>query len=307
MHAALPLLALATAATAVSVPATLQTRQFGALGALVSGLSSPCIGNIAGLALSGDLSDCLGLSSALGIFTSLGSGDSLTPAIQGYLADNICPKDACSSSVLSDTKSKVASSCNSDDRASNNGVNLVTGLELIVNNYTQIRNIACLKQSNSNDYCVTDTLQLYEDQTKSNVTVSKLISLVSDPSSLISSLSNPTAFCTSCVDAISSVVFGTALGGPFIANSSDSTLKNGLVQGCGASYDDSSIPSDVSESFSNSTSSTTGSSSSSTPAPSSSSSQPANAAAPGLSMSAINFVAPVTLALGAIAGVLVVL
>ncbi|KAE8207354.1 hypothetical protein CF327_g7360 [Tilletia walkeri] len=311
MHAALPILALATAATAASLPASnnaaLQTRQFGALGSLVSGLSPSCIGNIGGLALSGDLSDCLGLSSALGTFTSLGSGDSLAPAIQSYLADNVCPKAACSSSVLSDAQNKVGSACSAEDRANNNGINLVTGLELILSNYTQIRNIACLKQSNSQDYCVTDTLDLYQDQTKSNVTVSKLLDLVENPSSLISSLTNPLAFCTSCVDAISSAVYGTALDGPLISNSSDSTLKNGLVQGCGASYDDGTIPSDVTESFGTSSSTGTNSPTSSTAAPSSSSTNQSGAAAPALGLSSFNLVAPVTLALGAVAGLLVVL
>ncbi|KAK0541233.1 hypothetical protein OC842_000066 [Tilletia horrida] len=309
--AAAALAASSTASAASVVPpaqAELHRRQFGALGSLVNDLSPSCIGNIGGLALSGDLSDCLGLTTALGTFTSLGSSDSLAPPIQNYLSTEICPRPACAASVLSDANTKVNSACSDADRATNNGINLVTGLGLILSNYTQIRNIACLKQSNSDNYCVTDTLDLYQTQTKSNVTISKVIELVNNPDGLISSLPDPKAFCTSCVDAISSVVFGTALGGPLISNSSSSTLKNGLVQGCGASYDDGSIPSDVSESASGSSASGSGSgTSTASGAGTSSTSKPSGAANPGASISAFNLVTPVTLALGAIAGALVVL
>ncbi|KAL9937935.1 hypothetical protein V8E36_003480 [Tilletia maclaganii] len=302
---ALPNAAAGLASSGSSSAAELHRRQFGALGALVNDLSPSCIGNIGGLALSGGLSDCLGLPTALGSFTSLGSDDSLSPVLQSYLSTEICPRPACGASVLSDASSTISGACTDADRATNNGVNLVTGLSLLLNNYTLIRQVACLKQSNSQDYCVTDTLNLYQTQTKNNVTVSRLIDLINDPSALISSLPDPTAFCTSCVDAISSAVFGTALGGPLITDSSNSTLKNGLVQGCSASYADGTIPSDVTVATSTSSSSSTSAASGS---PTGATSSPSGAAVPGLALSAINFVAPLSLALGAaVAGAFIVL
>ncbi|KAK0549230.1 hypothetical protein OC846_003386 [Tilletia horrida] len=302
--------ALAAATTTSSQAAALERRQFGALGSLVNGLSSACIGRIGGIALSGDLSDCLGLSTALSTFTSLSDSDSLSEPIQNYLSSDICPKGVCSASTLSSANDTINQACTDADRASNQGVNIVTGLSLIVNNYDVLRNIACLKENNSSNYCAVDTINLYQAQTGLNVSIPKVIDLVQHPDTLISSLPNPQAFCTNCVDAISSAVYGTALGGPLISaeDSANSTIKNGLVNGCSASFDDGSIPSDVTETAGQAVTS----SSSSSAAPSSTSSPASGgggkgAAVAGLSLSSFNLVAPLTLALGAFAGVALVL
>jgi hypothetical protein len=122
---------------------------------LIAGLSTQCLGGLAGLISNSSINECLSLSTALTTFAgTANTTESLLPDLQPYLANDICPRAACNSTTLTSANQTITSACQAE---LNNGTTLVTPLTYLFTHYDVLRDAACLK--NGSNYCVIETLE----------------------------------------------------------------------------------------------------------------------------------------------------
>lgn len=230
---------------------------------LVSGLSSGCASGLVGIVTSSNISSCLSLASAVGALTSSGS-NSLVPGLNQYLSGSICGsgKTACTSSQLMAANQTLLQSCSSDLQ-SNDGSNIPALVYYFINNYSNLRQAACLQNSNSSQYCLVETLYTLQNTTMQPLTFSTLQSLLSSSDAQQQSLGalagNKTAFCTPCNHGLYAALF---------QNTTNQQLSGAVGQTCGQDFLDGKLPSSVRSTADGNTtltSSSSGTSSSSAP------------------------------------------
>lgn len=215
-----------------------------------SGLSTSCQ-TAAGGFLLGDLGSCLSLTSLVPVLTGSGS---IIPSIDSYLG-TICTSPPCSNSTLTSAESTIQSSCSSD---LNNGSTLVVALDTLLQNYTVVRDVACLQSTTNNTYCITQTLSAIQNATGTQITSSYITSLLDSNSTELNSLIglDASVLCTSCTKAIYQEISKAI---PSIA---DSTIGKAILSKCGSDFGTGSMPSGVAEQGSSATTSAVASSTS---------------------------------------------
>lgn len=230
---------------------------------LVSGLSAGCASGLVGIVTSSNISSCLSLANAVGALTSSGS-NSLVPGLNQYLSGSICGsgKRACTSSQLTAANQTLIQSCGSDLQ-SNGGSNIPALVYYFINNYTNLRQAACLQNSNSSQYCLVETLYTLQNTTMQPLTFSAIQSLLSNTSAqqqtLMALAGNKTAFCTACNHGLYAALF---------QNTNNQQLMGAVGQTCGTGFLDGKLPSTVRSTADGNTtltSSSSGTSSSTTP------------------------------------------
>lgn len=99
---------------------------------LIAGVSNGCLTGLAGL-ISRDPAGCLDIGNALKIFGGVvaDQSQSVVPAIDQYLKQSVCAKDACVGNYLSSANETLHTTC-ADSLGSNNGINLPNGIRVSV-------------------------------------------------------------------------------------------------------------------------------------------------------------------------------
>lgn len=140
----------------------------------------------------------------------------------------------CSNSTISSAQSSL-SSCASDIAQGGSSALEIEGLMDLLAGYPFVYAAACAKNSTTNEFCVTSTLNTIQSQTNTNITISFITTLLSPVNasaaeSQIQPVIQSGQLCTGCVQTI----YEQALK----VNSSvaQSTLANSLNQQCGADF-----------------------------------------------------------------------
>lgn len=216
---------------------------------LVTGLSSGCASSLVGLVTNSNISTCLALPNAVGALTSAGN-NSVIPGLQSYLSGSICGsgKPVCSSSQLSSANGTLLQGCSSDLQ-SNNGQNIPALIYYFINNYSKLREAACL-QNQSGSYCLIDGMYGLQNATGQQISFSGIQGILSNQQTQQQSLQalaqNKTAFCTDCNKGLYSVLFN---------GTSNQQVQGAVSQTCNSSFVDGQIPSTLKNTASSSSSS----------------------------------------------------
>jgi len=184
-------------------------------------ISSACTDALQGVLGSPDAA-CLNPSALLTIF--VGTDQSIPDTINNWLT-GLCSQGACSDDVLAEVVNDITTGCASE--LGSDGAGSIA--QMVQAAYPLMRNIMCLKDTDSNQLCVTETLnnvqQVVGQLTLSNLTISTLEEAAQKVLSNGAKLA-----CTSCTKA----AFGMA--SQLTAQFPEAT--NELDQICGPNFVD---------------------------------------------------------------------
>ncbi|ORX36652.1 hypothetical protein BD324DRAFT_458985 [Kockovaella imperatae] len=194
---------------------------------------SSCTSELALLALTGPISECLQLTSLLPVISGSGS---VIPSLNSYLS-SICSSSTprCSSSALQYANGNLTNSCSSDLSGGGNDATEIEALQQLLMHYDNVYDAGCAKNSTENQYCLTSTLYQVQNSTGQQITTSFLTSLLAgsgDGLSQIEQTFSSGRLCTGCVKTI----YEQAVD----ANSSiaNSAIAKDLSNTCGSSFID---------------------------------------------------------------------
>jgi len=192
-------------------------------------ISSDCSNALKGILASPDAA-CLNPSALLTIF--VGSDQSVPDTINAWLT-GLCSQGSCSNDVLAEVVNNVTSGCAGDFSGAANSIT-----QMVQTAYPVVRNIMCLKDDNSNQLCVTETLNDVQNVvgqlTLSNFDISSLVEQVQNVVSNAANLA-----CTNCVKA--------AVGLASQLTTQFPEIDQGLDAICGANFAEGSDASGVSQ------------------------------------------------------------
>ncbi|KAF8622728.1 hypothetical protein AX15_006819 [Amanita polypyramis BW_CC] len=177
-------------------------------------------------------SACLSPSTLVGLATGSGS----TVSVIDQWLGKICPVAACSNSTLASVVNTVAGGCSNELAAAGITAPASILVSIVQQGYPTVRQVACLKDGNTN--CVTETLNNIQSSTGQTITISNIVSVVSQFNNLPTNVT-----CTNCVKAGYSTVKQQQ---PAWA----SGLQQPLQAKCGTSFTDGAQPSGIVESAS---------------------------------------------------------
>ncbi|PWY98823.1 hypothetical protein BCV70DRAFT_201615 [Testicularia cyperi] len=221
---------------------------------LISGLSAGCATGLVGIVTNSNISTCLSLGTAVGALTSSGN-NSLVPGLNQYLNSAICGtgKPVCSSAQLAAANQSLLQSCASDLQSSS-GSNIAALVYYFINGYPQLREAACLQQSNNSQYCLVQGMYALQNATQMPITFSGIQQIISNQTTQQQSLqalaANKTAFCTDCNHGLYTELF---------QGSSNQQVMGAVSQTCGQSFLDGKIPSTLKQTAANASSTGTAS------------------------------------------------
>jgi hypothetical protein len=209
-----------------------------ATGFAAASISENCTAAFLSISSNSAASACLSPTSLAGV---VAGGNSAINSVDQWL-DTICPAAPCSNSTLENVVNTIAGGCQSELAAANVTASTSELVTLVQEAYPTVRQVACLKDGNTN--CVTETLTNLQSSTNQSISLTSIISAVSEFNNLPTSVA-----CTSCIQASYNIV---AEQQP----SQASKVQQALQDKCGTSFTNGSTPSGVTESASTATAGT---------------------------------------------------
>ncbi|KAA1472850.1 hypothetical protein DENSPDRAFT_881574 [Dentipellis sp. KUC8613] len=203
-----------------------------------SGLSSSCQSALAGIAASSE-GNCINAAGLIPLGLA-GSDSSLVNPINSWLS-GACSQAACSNDTLATFATNITQGCASD--LSSFGISDTSSIVSAVQQfYPTVREIACLKDNDASQLCVTQTLSNVQSAA-GTLSLNNIISLV--PKILsggLAALNLPqNATCTNCLKEAYNIAVQDQPG--LIPSSANSTVSGQ----CGASFTDGQQPNNIVE------------------------------------------------------------
>jgi len=206
-----------------------------ATGFAAASISANCTVALLSISDNAAASACLSPSSLVGVAAG---GNSAISSVDQWL-NTICPAAPCSNSTLEEVVDTIAGGCQNELAAANVTASTSELVTLVQEAYLPVRQVACLKDGNTN--CVTETLTNLQSYNNQSISLSSIISAVSEFNNLPTSVA-----CTSCIKASYNIV---AEEQP----SQASKVQQALEDKCGTSFTNGSTPSGITESASTAT------------------------------------------------------
>jgi len=194
-------------------------------------LSTNCSAALLVVSNDSGASACLSFSSLTGLIT----GGSTVSTIDQWL-DKICPAAPCSNATLSTVVNTLVGGCSSELATYGITASASELVPIVQQYYPTVRQIACLKDGNTN--CITETLDNIQTETGQNITLSNFISVLSLAGNFPSNVT-----CTACTQAAYDIL---AQQQPSLASSAQSALQSE----CGADFTNGTRPTGIVESAS---------------------------------------------------------
>ncbi|CAD6586686.1 MAG: hypothetical protein TREMPRED_004514 [Tremellales sp. Tagirdzhanova-0007] len=156
---------------------------------------------------------------------------SIIPSLNTYftaLCANSTP--TCSNATITSAQSSIASGCASDISSGGTDAAEIDALGVLLKDYPEVYSGGCTKNSSTGDFCVTDTLNTFQSDTGTNVSVSFLTALLAGDTSTFQTALNSGNLCTGCVQSL----YEQALRAN--ASIANNTLGQAIQSKCGASF-----------------------------------------------------------------------
>ncbi|KAG8786278.1 hypothetical protein FRC12_016750 [Ceratobasidium sp. 428] len=203
-----------------------------------SGLSPSCQKALND-AINGPGMACLDLRGPVDFLETQGINESLIPPVNSWLS-SICSQPACTNATIDAVVSTITSGCRADlaqDNVTDAEVGTVVGY--IKTYYAVAREVVCLKDSNaSNQFCITDTLKRFEDQTGAPLTPNSLVNLRRSGFTL-NSVMTKNVICTDCIKAMWNILK------PHISSDDRAETESDIDGTCGSGFANSPTPASI--------------------------------------------------------------
>lgn len=123
---------------------------------LLQGLGSSCTNSLLGLVSESPVAQCLGLSDIVGELTSLGDASIVDP-LGAYFKQTICPVAPCKEADLANATATVGAGCQQEVAKAENPI--PGAILFLLSDYKLVREIGCLTNNNTGDYCLVDSMR----------------------------------------------------------------------------------------------------------------------------------------------------
>lgn len=204
-------------------------------------ISQGCQSTLAGLAVSSD-AQCINASGLVTAFATLDANTSIVGPVNNWLS-GACSQQPCSNQTLSSLISNITAGCANDLSALGfSSSDTQTVISEVQQFYPTVREVVCLKNSTSNNLCVTDLLNDVQGAvgTLSENNIGTIVSSFFGNTDKLQALLKSAA-CTDCVKAAYNTINSKF---PGLITSDD---QSSISSTCGSGFTDGKTPSSVSQ------------------------------------------------------------